>query len=334
MKHYWGYRINTDYTKFFWRELENGRLRQGWGYDPGQDLRNMTVDEGASRNMRMLDVKKGDILLIPRLHQWDEVSVVEATEDWKTGYRYEIHQDYGDYGHIFPARILKNFKRDSEVVSGDVRSSLHNLTRFWNMDCYGESIELILAAEQSVLVTSQNLEDRFGNSIIDVFGSAFDSSKFSNELFEKMCKQVSAAEWEFALVAGLKLLYPEPYFHVKRIGGTSEVYHGTDITITFPSIAEETEYVIAIQVKDYEGYVANDVITQINKAEKFFKEQNKILIDKIVIITRAAKDVNQKLIENKGNVKIIFANELKTLLSAMGRQYIAKNYLVANAGNN
>lgn len=327
MRHYWGYRINTDYAKFFWEELCNGRLRQGWGYDPGQDLRNMTVDEGASRNRRMLDVKKGDILLIPRIHQWDEVTIVEATDDWWPGYRYEIHESYGDYGHIFPARFIRHFKRDSEAVSGEVRSSLHNPMRFWNMDYYKDSIEQILTAEQSVLEQSQNLEERFGHSIVEVFGSAFDSRKFSDELFDKMCQQFTREEWEFALVEGLRQLYPEPFFTVKRTGGTTEVFHGTDITITFRSIAEETEYVIAIQVKDYDGYVANDVIEQINKAEKYFKEQNKQLIDKIVIITKARKEVNQNLIENKGDVKIIFADELRPLLSRMGRQYLAKNVL-------
>ena len=334
MRHYWGYRINTDRANFFWEELENGRLRQGWGYDPGQDLRIKAVNEGAFRNLRMLNVKKGDILLIPRIHQWNEVSIVEATEDWNLGYRYEIDQKHGDYGHIFPARFLKDFRRDSEAVSGDVRSSLRNPMRFWNMDRYGKSVEQILAAEQSILTTSQKPEDRFINSIVDVFGSAFDGSMFSNDLFDKMCNQVSAAEWEFVLVAGLKLLYPEPYFHVQHTGGRSEVNHGTDITITFPSIAEETEYVIAIQVKDYEGYVARDVIAQINKAEAYFKEQNQILIDKIVIITKAPKDVNQMLVDNSGDVKFIFANELKTLLSVMGRQYIAKYYLATNAENN
>lgn len=67
-KRYWGYRIDASAIDFFRKELEEGRLRQGWGYDEGQDLRKMTVDEGASRNSRMKnEVKKGDILLVPRI---------------------------------------------------------------------------------------------------------------------------------------------------------------------------------------------------------------------------------------------------------------------------
>jgi hypothetical protein len=43
-RHYWGYRIAVDRIDFFRAELENGRLRQGWGWDNLQDLRNMKMD--------------------------------------------------------------------------------------------------------------------------------------------------------------------------------------------------------------------------------------------------------------------------------------------------
>ena len=330
MKHYWGYRIDVNNASFFWNELQNGRLRQGWGYDNGQDLNNMTVDEGAGRNRRMLDVKKGDILLVPRIHRWDEVSIVEATEDWDKGYRFEIDEKLCDYGHIFPARCLRHFKRNSPIITGEVRSSLHNPMRFWNMDYYSKSIDAIVESDQDKLLEIQSLDERFKSTIIKVYESLFDSNSFSSQLFDIMCKQFSRDEWEYALIAGLKLLYPKPYFRVERTGGVSECLHGTDITVSFKSIVSETEYVIAIQVKDYEGFVSGDVISQINKASEYFKEQNKVLVDKIVIITKAQRDDNHKLLENCGDVKIIFANELKTLLSLMGRQYISEGYLNVN----
>ncbi len=58
-KNYWGYRIDRNHIPFFRDELqEYGRLRQGWGWHNGQDLKNMTVNEGAGRNRAMLKVKK------------------------------------------------------------------------------------------------------------------------------------------------------------------------------------------------------------------------------------------------------------------------------------
>jgi len=67
-KNYWCYRVDTSKIKFFTNELYEGRLRQGWGWNEKQDLRNFKMDEGAGRNRPMFNkVKKGDILLIPQL---------------------------------------------------------------------------------------------------------------------------------------------------------------------------------------------------------------------------------------------------------------------------
>ncbi|WP_237156722.1 hypothetical protein [Photobacterium leiognathi] len=48
---YWGYRIDTTKIKFFRQELDEGRLRQGWGWTEGQNLRLLTKDSGARRNL-------------------------------------------------------------------------------------------------------------------------------------------------------------------------------------------------------------------------------------------------------------------------------------------
>ena len=52
---------------------------------------------------------------------------------------------------------------------------------------------------------------------------------------------------------------------------------------------------IAVQVKDYEGFVADDVIKQIDKAEKYWNDENIKLIEKIVIVIRAGKEENINL---------------------------------------
>ena len=66
-KNYWCYRVDTSKIKFFTNELNEGRLRRGWGWDEAQDLRNFKLDEGAGRNRPMFNKVKGDILLIPQL---------------------------------------------------------------------------------------------------------------------------------------------------------------------------------------------------------------------------------------------------------------------------
>jgi hypothetical protein len=46
-----------------------------------------------------------------------------------------------------------------------------------------------------------------------------------------------------------------PGWKVERTGGKAEAKHGTDILVTIPDVFRDGYYGIAIQVKDYEGFV-------------------------------------------------------------------------------
>lgn len=316
-RNYWGYRIDTKSISFFKDELMQGRLRQGWGWHEGQDLRDMKVDKGAQRNLAMFrKVKKGDLLLVPRLPSWGEVALVEATEDWSEGYRFEIPDSKGDYGHIFPVKYLKSFTRKSKKVSGNIRSTLRNPSRFWSINHYEDDVKQLLQAEQDDLKKSQDHISRMESIIGSVFTEAFNEEKFSDRLNEEMQKGFTSAEWEFILVEGLQKLFP--FYTVERVGGKKEKEHGTDILIKLPSLLDEYQYAIAIQVKDYEGFVQDDVIRQINKADDHWHKENLKLIDKWIIITKAARDANPTLDQNNSGVQIIFAEELKELLNRIG----------------
>ncbi len=308
MENCWCFRIDTNERQFLLEELEQERLRQGWGWDNGQDLRNMTMDEGAGRNRAMLKVKRGDILLVPRIPEWDHVAVCEATEDWAEAYKFEFPPGRKEYGHIFPARMIKSFVRDNRHVSGNIRSTLKNPSRFWNINHYSDDVKAILDADE--LDDSMTRENRFRNSIGHTFANLFDENQFKEDVYQEVSKQFSNEDWEWALVEGLRCLFPN--YQVERTGGTSEKQHGTDILIRMPSLIVDFEYAIAIQVKDYEGLVADDVIEQIDKATEYWENGNNLkVIDKIVIITKALKDDNKKLLENESDVKFVFAGDLK-----------------------
>jgi len=320
-KKYWCYRIDTSRIKFFTNELNEGRLRQGWGWDEAQDLRNFKLDEGAGRNRPMFNkVKKGDILLIPQLPNWGEVALVEATEDWNKGYVFEIDQTLGDYGHIFPAKYLKKFSRNNENVTGNLRSTLKNPSRFWNINHYSDDVEILLSSQITELSKRQDHNSRLESSIGTVFNEVFDEKLFADKLYEKLTEQFTREEWEFALVYGLKQIFP--FYQIERVGGKEEKNHGTDILIKLPSLLSNYSYAIAIQVKDYDGFVGNEVVSQINKADDYWESENLKLIEKIVIITKAKKNDNIKLLEHDKNVKFIFATELKQLMSEIGKCFI------------
>jgi len=321
-RNYWCYRIDTNRIKFFMDELNNGRLRQGWGWDESQDLRkNKKMDKRAGRNRPMFNkVKKGDILFIPQLPNWGQIAIVEATEDWSEGYCFHIDKKLGDYGHIFPAKYLKRFTRNNENVTGNLRSTLKNPSRFWNINHYSDDVEDLLNVPEDGLVKRQDHQSRLTSLVGDVFNEVFNEQDFTNKLYCKFIEQFTREEWEFALVNGLQKVFP--FYLVERVGGKEEKNHGTDILIKLPSLLSDYEYAIAIQVKDYQGTVDKNIFDQINKADDYWESKNLKLIEKWVIITRATKDVNKKLTSNDSNVKIIFADELKELLNKIAKSLI------------
>ena len=152
---------------------------------------------------------------------------------------------------------------------------------------------------------------------------AFDEDKIADELYMALDKDTQASEWEYILGEGFKRMLPDSY-NIETTSNRLEKNHGADIIIRIPGIVNNT-YVIAIQVKDYSDIVGNHTVDQICKANEYFsKEEDAILIDKYLIITKAEAELNKdlkKYAEERG-VKIIFAKELKKLLSKMARAFI------------
>lgn len=320
---YWGCRIDTRNKQYILDELNNGFLRQGWGYDESHDLQRNPQNPTVRRNKNMLNVKKGDLVLVPRIPDWSYVAVVEATEDWSVGYKFSINPTIGDYGHMFPAKMRCYFNRDNEKVKGGIRSTLHNRGRFWKIPAkYGEQINEVVNTDPDILKHAQTYKGRFETTLSSSFAEI--ESEFRTKVHDICTQQFNATEWEFALVEGLKLLYPEPYFTVERVGGKSEKNHGSDIFIKFHGLGKRYEYVIAIQVKDYQNdFSAKKVIAQINKASDYWKNKEQfILIDKIVVVTRSNKEIfKSKLLAEKDNVHFIFAEDLQDILMQMSMLY-------------
>ena len=85
---------------------------------------------------------------------------------------------------------------------------------------------------------------------------------------------------------------------------------------------EIPHYAYPKRCRAFKGIVERSVIDQINKADDYWESENLKLIEKWLIITKASKDVNIELTEEDSNVKIIFAGELKELLSRIAKNII------------
>ncbi len=323
----WGFRIWTDHIKFLAKELEQGRLRQGWGYDEGQNLHNFTFDGGAARNLRMLDVKRGDLLLVPRLPEWHRVSIVEATEDWKAGYRFEIAPGIGDLGHIFPARPVKSFARGNKEVTGGIRATLRNPSRFWNIDRLDSDIRRLCEAKgdlgswETPLAKAQDIATAVFSETLNKEGA------FRKKIFARLNDSLEGKDWEEVLRAVLRARYPTS--SVTVVQGRSEAYHGTDILVRLPDITGEPRYAIAIQVKDHVGTVSAHAVEQIGKADHW-REHGLALIQRVVVFTRATRDDNAHVAELERKVpglQIVFGDTLARMLDQWARHHAAQTLL-------
>ena len=319
-KNYWGYRIDVKNQDFFFKELEQGRLRQGWGYAENQKLPD-TKDSDARKNFSMYNnVKKGDILLIPRLPDWGSVAIAEAAEDWNNeekGYRFEIDDEKKDFGHIFPANYIGCFNRHGKDVSGNIQSTLKARNRFWNISRLSEDIEKIMKNLEGNKESTSVVEN-IKNIVSEQVKSHFDLKECCDKIVDEYNQKFTASQWEEVLKNVLEKIYPE--YEIEKTGGMKEEEHGTDILINVPGISISESYNIAIQVKNYKGEISDEniniIIDQVDKAKGYKWENNGKLIDQILVITSAEEKDNPKLIEECQNkeIRVIFSEELKKLI--------------------
>ncbi|MEZ9917671.1 hypothetical protein BCT06_14140 [Vibrio breoganii] len=320
---FWAYRIDKSQREYFSAELQEGRLRQGWGWDEKQTLSNLQMDGGAKRNLPIFHkVKEGDVLLIPGLPTHSEVIIVKATQDFDRGYDFSFSEGMTDYGHIFPAEKIKCFERHNKFVSGSIRSTLKNPSRFWSINHCAKDINRLIQSKE-MLNHESSYESRFDNILTKNLNAALNDDFFTG-LLADLNKNFSNEEWEFALVQGLKRFLPEPIL-VERVAGREEKNHGTDILITLPGILGRS-YGIALQVKDYEGSMNSDAIKQVLKAYQYepWNTGEMSIIDAYVLVTKCSIDDHEHLRnleeldqahtgENKRKVKVVFAEEFLQL---------------------
>ena len=311
MPRYWASRIDKKNINFFRDELDQGRLRQGWGWKEGQNLRNMTFDGGASRNKRMFEeVKRDDMVLIPHLPGFGQVTIAKVEEDWSCGYKFDLPEEIGDYGHCFPAKKICTFHPEAEVVSAGVRSTLKCQLRFWNKDELEQDIRSICNATEEQRNNVVSHDARLANAI----GRSFNSirEEFGNSLCQEIDHEFQAAEWEHVLGEVLRWRYPGG--SVEPVSGPTESEHGTDLKITIPGLVDNQGFVIAVQVKDYDHQVDfQSLMGQISKMDYWQNLEGQRVIDKAVVFTKATREQQNELPQYE-DVTFVFADDLKELI--------------------
>jgi hypothetical protein len=285
--------IRTDRTRrdFILCELEQGRLRQGWGSKVDHDLRLLAKqarsrklnDEEARvwRNRRLLDtepdgLKKGDVVVIPNLPKQGRWVLARVTG----GYDFSpvrVPKDAGpDYGHIIvvspirePGGKIAIVEADNEHVDARLRATMRNQSRMWSIDALGAAVDaLIDAIETGKDTHTPEPEVQKAEGFFEAVRQA--AWKHINEKYK-------GAEFEHLVRRLFECIYKDG--RVEHWGGVGE--KGADL-IVFTRDPLGIEYKIAVQVKLHEGTEHDTkALSQIKLAREYHK------VDAGVVVTTA-----------------------------------------------
>lgn len=161
MSRYWAIRTDTNNnTDYIWHELVAGRLRQGWGRRPEEDLyvlgdlkrQRIALDPEQRQtwrgNRRLLPterdaVRPGDLVVAPHLPSYGLWTILRVTGT----YRYSIDDGRNwagkpDFGHILPVEIVSDpIPWRDPAIPPRLKRSMRALMRMWSLDSIGVDVE-------------------------------------------------------------------------------------------------------------------------------------------------------------------------------------------------
>jgi hypothetical protein len=321
-------RTDKDKQKFLMRELGKGRLRQGWGYEPCQDLRLIAkkVESGeklnddeqdARRNRRLLDsepdgVKPGDVLVLPNLPEagWWILARVSGP------YAFNISDESSgvgkDYGHIVPVQAVRDgngniakVDPDNENVDARLRATMRNRSRMWSIDALGDEVEKLLSAVEGGVDATKPQPD--AQKVQAVFES------IRNAAWTSIVARYRGAEFEKLVHELFRRIYATG--KVEHWGGPSE--HGADL-IVFTRDPLGLEYKVAVQVKLHEGtHDDTTALEQIAEARQVHRVDAGVVVTTAEETSPAFEQKRAKLEDDLGiDIRVITRDEFVELVLA------------------
>lgn len=287
----WAMRTSRDsraHRDFIFSELLEGRLRQGWGWLPEQNLASVAAryadpavgyagltdeEKMAWAHWRFLGeashapedaIRIGDTVLVPNVPENGVFTLCRVTGP----YSYDVPDAIGDLGHIRPVEVLTpgGVAYTSDLVLAPLRRSLSCRSRLWSVNQYADNLAAIVAAVESGdvgrsfaqgtdhLARAQRATAEKVQASVTALAAA---------ITEPLRAVLKSAEWEPVLKAALVPLMRD--VDLIHTGGAGE--EGADIEIHIPNpFVPEAPWVVAVQLKDYEGQIHESAADQIEQA--------------------------------------------------------------------
>lgn len=248
---------------FILSEVEQGRLRQGWGWKKDQDLRvlrekilsgvTLTDDESAAwRNRRLLGtepdgLKVGDVVVLPNLPEQGQWILARVKGDYS--FSPALVDGREDFGHVVPVEAIRNragrigvVAPDNERVHARLRATMRNLSRMWGVDNLKSHVEELVRAIE------EDIDTRSPEGDLKRFESFFDAMKAA--AWRSISAKYHGAELEDLVLRLFTRMYGDSGM-VERTAGPSE--KGADLVVTQWDDELALEFKIGVQIKLHDG---------------------------------------------------------------------------------
>ena len=329
---YWAMRTSRDtpeHREFLRQELFEGRLRQGWGGHPEQDLRN--IEEAwrdgiplnnnqalASRHYRMGDgpvddyMNHGDVVLVPNMPHDGLFTLVRI----QGPYDFKINQEQGDFGHLRPVEVLtpKGVANEHQLVDAGLRRSLRCRGRLWRISNYSECLEHIIEFDGD-LTAGTTAVGRAESIVSDLVSRPI--ADMAKQLSEALPSELQGSEWEMVVRGALEPLFPVT---VRHTGGPQERGADLEIIISNP-FDQERSWIVPVQIKDHEFLEGPGVASTLEDAFRAREGRDHVVIAVVLLVTDAgpSPELEEEMLQlsETYHVPFIFrgANDFREILA-------------------
>lgn len=299
----WFWNIDVGQYHYFWAELQAGRLRQGWGYLEGLDLRKLNEKRLAGLGFEdherqawdrccpmLLYIKEGDYVVVKNVPTPQKFAIVKVVGG------YSFLDPHDGYGHVIDVEIVNTFHKYSPLVPAPFMNAL---------DRERYPIRVTNRHRQTVLKLAALDPSAEGKDKPEAFRDRVRRWRHDllPHLIEELRKNLSASDTEKLVLEMLR----RDGMDVVWTAGAGE--RGADILWSV-QLGYGIESKIAIQVKMHWGE-DNDTTGVEQLARAFATHQ----VQAGLLVTTAMKlgpDLERRLVEAKKqyNIQVLYGEEL------------------------
>ena len=322
MSKYWGFRTSGKDREIVLRELSEGRLRQGWGWLPEQDLGTLgplVEDSGLgslSENQRATwrrcqrlwpghwgRIEVDDYLVLPKLPEDGEFTLVRVTGN----YKYEPIADgsTNDLRHMLPVEIVKErISNQNKFVQAGIQRSFRCQGPVWSMNGHASAVERILSNLDANLETADSDLVRLSSILQTLEG----------EMEKLLREEFRGNQLESPVLRLLESLFPAPA-RVEKKAGPGE--RGADFIVT-ETDPFGLDRLTVYQLKDWDGDASDfHALDQLETALEAWDAHSAVLLTSRSIESQDFQEARIERSQRIGKpIEFIGGNELAILILA------------------